>query len=173
MHELLDRHGIEYWLFGGWAVDFYAGSVTRPHDDVDIAVWLDDHARIADLLAAEGWKHAPEADEDGGTGYERGFVRLELTFLVRGEDGQPCIPLRDRLTRWPEEPLGDDVAEFDGVRARIVGLSVLKRSKSQAREDPADARKDRADSATLASRTFPLGAAAAPARLDQLRSRMT
>jgi hypothetical protein len=24
-------------LFGGWAVDFYAGSVTRAHDDLDLA----------------------------------------------------------------------------------------------------------------------------------------
>jgi hypothetical protein len=39
---LLERAGIAYWLFGGWAVDFYAGSITRAHDDVDIAVWLED-----------------------------------------------------------------------------------------------------------------------------------
>jgi hypothetical protein len=59
VHELLTRNGIEYWLFGGWAVDFYAGTVTRPHDDVEVA--------------------APEPDEDGGTGYEReGDERGEL-----------------------------------------------------------------------------------------------
>jgi hypothetical protein len=26
--DLLETAGIDYWLFGGWAVDFYAGSVT-------------------------------------------------------------------------------------------------------------------------------------------------
>ena len=83
VHELLTRNGIEYWLFGGWAVDFYAGTVTRPHDDVDVAVWLADQERIAALLTREGWAHAPEPGEDGGTGYERQGVRLELTFLVR------------------------------------------------------------------------------------------
>jgi hypothetical protein len=30
VHELLVRHRIEYWLFGGWAVDFHAGAITRP-----------------------------------------------------------------------------------------------------------------------------------------------
>ena len=45
--------GIAYWLFGGWAVDFYAGRITRPHVDVDIAVWLDDVPRIAALLDGE------------------------------------------------------------------------------------------------------------------------
>jgi hypothetical protein len=74
--ELFAREGIDYWLFGGWAVDFYAGGVTRPHDDVDIAVSLDDHGRIAELLRRDGWAHAPEPDEQGGTGYERDGVRL-------------------------------------------------------------------------------------------------
>jgi len=55
------------WLGGG----LYAGSVTRRHDDLDMALWLEDHERIADLLTADGWKHAPEASEDGYTGYER------------------------------------------------------------------------------------------------------
>ena len=38
LHRLLERHRIEYWLFGGWAVDFHTGTVTRPHDDLDMAV---------------------------------------------------------------------------------------------------------------------------------------
>src|SRR5919107_952320 len=46
--RLLDAAGIDYWLFGGWAVDFYAGSVTRTHDDVDIAIWLRDLQEIAE-----------------------------------------------------------------------------------------------------------------------------
>jgi hypothetical protein len=44
--------------------------------------------RIAALLAADGWKHAPEEGEDGYTGYVRGRVRLERAFLARSEDGQ-------------------------------------------------------------------------------------
>jgi hypothetical protein len=95
-HELLTRSGIDYWLFGGWAVDFHVGSITRAHDDIDVAVWLEDHERIAGLLEAEGWKHAPEADEDGGTGYERDAVRLELTF-VPGDGRAVYIPLRPVL----------------------------------------------------------------------------
>jgi hypothetical protein len=134
--ELLGGAGIDYWLFGGWAVDFYAGGVTRPHDDVDIAVSLDDHPRIAELLRDEGWVHAPEPDEDGGTGYERAGVRLELTFVE-------CVP-------WPPDSLGADVAELDGVRARLISLPALKRGKSSPREEPADASKDVADATVLA-----------------------
>src|SRR5215813_9682224 len=38
--ESLQKAAIDYWLFGGWAVDFYVGSVTRLHDDVDLAIWF-------------------------------------------------------------------------------------------------------------------------------------
>lgn len=93
LHRLLDRHRIEYWLFGGWAVDFHAGTVTRPHDDIDLAVWLEDVGRIAALLVSEGWTHAPEEGEDGYTGYARGAVRLELACCARAVPPGRTAPL--------------------------------------------------------------------------------
>ena len=153
LDEVLLRHRIEYWLFGGWAVDFHAGAVTRPHDDLDVAVWLKDHERIAELLAAEGWKHAPEEDEDGYTGYERGAVRLELAFLASDEDGRVYTPLRKGRAAWPNEAFEDDVAELLGVRARVIALGALEADKSETRDDPLVAAKDRADLATLSRRS--------------------
>jgi hypothetical protein len=143
--DLFGEEGIAYWLFGGWAVDFYAGSVTRAHDDVDIAVWLEDLPRIAKLLEEDGWRHAPLDDEDGGTGYERGSVRLELTYLVRDPDGGIFTPLRQGRGEWSEEALADDVGELRGVRSRLVGLTPLMRRKSSPRDDPEEAAKDSAD----------------------------
>jgi hypothetical protein len=148
-HELFTRSGIDYWLFGGWAVDFHAGSITRPHDDIDVAIWLDDHDRIARLLVTEGWKHAPEADEDGGTGYERGDVRLELTFVVRGDGGEIYVPLRAGRVLWSDEPVSTDLLELLGAPARVLELAELKRGKSRSRDDPVEAEKDRADFAIL------------------------
>ena len=123
--------------------------VMRVRSRSNIAVRLDDYDRIAGLLSAEGWKHAPEADEDGGTGYERDAVRLELTFLVPGDEGEVYIPLRAGRALWSDEPMSTDLAELSGVRARVLGLAELKRGKSRSRDDPAEAVKDRADFATL------------------------
>ena len=142
----LQKAGIDYWLFGGWAVDFYVGSVTRLHGDVDLPVWFVDVSQIAKLLLANGWRHAPFDDEDGGTGFERGGVRLELTFLVRGVDGLASIPLRSGAVVWPgKEALADDVGELRGVQARLVGRESLLQGKSTPRDDLEDAAKDRAD----------------------------
>jgi hypothetical protein len=147
--DVFERAGIAYWLFGGWAVDFYAGSVTRAHDDLDIAVWLDDLPRIGELLEADGWRHAPSADDDGGTGYEQEAVRLELTYLVRDGDGSIFIPLRNGRASLSEDALADDVRELLGVRSRVVGLAALTRGKATARDDPEEAAKDRADFGVL------------------------
>jgi hypothetical protein len=147
----LESEDIAYWLFGGWAVDFYAGSMTRVHDDVDIAVWLKDLQRIAKLLESDGWRHAPAEDEDGGTGYEHGDVRLELTYLTRNADGDVFIPLRNGPVRWAKESFADDVRELSGVRARVITLASLRSMKSWPRDDPEDAAKDRADLAALSS----------------------
>jgi hypothetical protein len=124
--EQLDANGIDYWLFGGWAVDFYAGEVTRPHSDVDLAVWRDELPRIVELLEQDGWGHAPDEDEDGGTGYERDGVRLELTYLVRDDEDRICIPLARGLMPWPEGAFGDDAGELGGVRVRLIGRHALK-----------------------------------------------
>ena len=160
----LDEIDAPYWLYGGWGVDFHAGSVTRRHSDLDLAVWLDDLPRIAVRLGRDGWVHRPSPDDDGGTGFVRGDVRLELTYLVRDEDGAIYTPHNaGRRGRWSEEALGADVLELDGVRARVVGLGPLHRSKSSPRDDPAEGAKDRADAEVLA-RVLAAQAPSDPAR---------
>jgi hypothetical protein len=142
---LLAEHGLEYWLFGGWAVDFHAGRVTRAHHDLDLAVWLEDHPRIAALLRVDGWKHVPEAGEDGYTAYERSGVRLDVAFLARDDSGAIWTPLRQGRAAWPDRSFGDCVAELLGVRARVMNRRALVADKSAARDDPSVAAKDRAD----------------------------
>ncbi|MBC5810844.1 MAG: hypothetical protein GIW95_08355, partial [Candidatus Eremiobacteraeota bacterium] len=63
---------LDYWLFGGWAVDVHAGRVTRPHDDIDVAVWQVDLVRADALLTDDGWVRGSLAEQDGYAGYHRG-----------------------------------------------------------------------------------------------------
>ncbi len=147
--SLLDERRFDYWLFGGWAVDFHAGAVTRRHTDIDLAVWANDAESIHSVLTSNDWEHTPDAEEDGGTGYEVGGVRLELTYLTNSEDGRIFIVLRDRSVLWSESALGDDVLALAGTRARVVPLELLLRGKSSPRDDPEEAEIDRKDFETL------------------------
>jgi hypothetical protein len=58
--ELQDAAGImsgfpKPWLVaGGWAIDLYLGRATRPHKDVDIAIFREDQLALQRYLA--GWR---------------------------------------------------------------------------------------------------------------------
>jgi hypothetical protein len=151
LQALFAEQGIDYWLFGGWAVDFHVGRVTRDHADVDVAVWQADLDRIRALLEAQGWVQAPEPGEDGYTGYERHGLRLELAFLACDEAGTIYTPLAEGRGDWPVGSFGETQGEVDGVRARVVDLASLIEDKSGPRHDPAVLAKDRADVALLTS----------------------
>jgi hypothetical protein len=58
-------------------------------------------------------------------------------------------PLREGRVAWPDGAFENDVAELRGVRARVISLRALKDDKSETRDDPRIAAKDRADVATL------------------------
>ena len=146
----LDRARIDYWLFGGWAVDFHAGAVTREHDDVDLAIWLDDMPRIQPLLEADGWHDLADPDTDGGIALGRGGVRLELTYLYRSDDGEIYTPLRDGSRgKWPVTAIGADLRMLDGVTCRVLSLGSLTWMKSHGRDDPRYSAKDSADASVL------------------------
>jgi hypothetical protein len=147
--SLLDSGGFDHWLFGGWAVDFHVGAVTRSHDDVDLAIWVDDAEAIHSALVAAGWEHRPAVEEDGGSGYARNDVRVELTYVAGNESGQVFVALRDGNVLWTECPLGHLVLELHGARIRVISLELLKDGKSRPRSEPAEAAVDRADFAAL------------------------
>jgi hypothetical protein len=45
--------GAPWCVAGGWAIDLFLGRLTRPHADVDLALFRDDQARLREHLA--GW----------------------------------------------------------------------------------------------------------------------
>lgn len=149
LHSLLGNHDVAYWLFGGWAVDFHAGRVTREHADIDIAIWQVDSARVANLLEDAEWMHRPQPGEDGYTCYERRGIRLEVAFLARDELGNVYTPVQNGRGEWPSNSFGDDVAELRGVRVRVMSREALIADKSTLQTDADVAAKDRADIASL------------------------
>jgi lincosamide nucleotidyltransferase A/C/D/E len=55
LYQLLENHGIQTWLTGGWGIDALLGEHTRPHKDLDILMLADDVLRMNDLLAEDGY----------------------------------------------------------------------------------------------------------------------
>ena len=142
---VLDRADIDHWMFGGWAVDFWVGAVTREHEDIDVMAWRDDYDAIGAALRGAGWLHTPVPDEVVGTRYTWRSAQVEFTFLVSGDGGSIIIPLPDQPVVLSTEPLGEARRELNGVRARTIPLELLRAGKAFAREGAAEGAKDRAD----------------------------
>lgn len=63
--ELMASYRHSWFLCGGWAVDAWLGKLTRPHSDIDIAVFHDDQAALYKYLT--GWDligHDPNVADD-------------------------------------------------------------------------------------------------------------
>ncbi|MEP6761942.1 MAG: hypothetical protein ABJA93_11350 [Sporichthyaceae bacterium] len=98
--QVLDDVDVEYWLFGGWAVDFWVGAVTRPHGDIDVAAWRADFDVIRSALVAAGWVHTPAKEDVVGTRYRMRTAELEFTFVESGEGGEVVVPLPTGSVVW-------------------------------------------------------------------------
>jgi hypothetical protein len=136
-------------VFGGWAVDLYAGRLSRSHGDIDIAVWITDLDQIHGLLRRAGWLHMPQPDEDGYTQYVSEGIQLDLAFLARDDNAVVYTPTADGRGEWPVDAFGDDVATLSGVRARVISFSALLADKTALRPDPSTRAKDQADVVVL------------------------
>ena len=121
-HELIDQ-AIPHWLFGGWAVDFHVGRVTRHHDDIDIAVRAVDSSRVHTLLLQRGWDVADEAE--GYRTYQRRDVHVDVAWVD------------DDDSEWPPDAFGHDKRELDGHRMNVISSRALLADKSAALGDPA------------------------------------
>jgi hypothetical protein len=135
---------------GGWALDLALGRETRPHADVDVALFRDDQAALR--AALPGWEFAAAV---GGvlTPWERG-ARLELPvhevharspagapplaleFLLNERDGGDWVYRRDPAVRLP---LARAVRRGPGgVRVLAPEVVLLYKSQSPRPADEAD-----------------------------------
>jgi lincosamide nucleotidyltransferase A/C/D/E len=60
--QILEKHGLEIYVDGGWAVDALLGEQTRQHDDLDIALPHSQVPKLRELLATRGYQERPRDD---------------------------------------------------------------------------------------------------------------
>ena len=46
LSRICREESVDWWLRGGWAVDFFVGRVTRDHHDIDVFAWARDRGRL-------------------------------------------------------------------------------------------------------------------------------
>lgn len=69
LYTLLEQHGVQVWVDGGWGVDALLGQQTRPHKDFDALVRVDELVAFSEVLAARGFTLQELWSENRWVGY--------------------------------------------------------------------------------------------------------
>lgn len=109
------------WLRGGWAMDFFLGSVTREHLDIDWFALADDAPRLAAALVAEGFEDVTTAPPGQQIDLVRGPIDHGISCLRLGTWGEPLVgggPWAGEP--WPVDMLAGPMGQIGEVRARVI-----------------------------------------------------
>lgn len=141
-----------HWLFGGWAVDFVVGQVTRSHRDIEFVVWQHDAARLPRLLAEHGYDVRTREEE--AVTFAKEDQQVEFYLLVRDARGRFITPGRWADWPWLDGSFAGDVGRIGEVVCPVVSVETqLDTKEAYLRHTGVPLRpKDRADIAWLRGR---------------------
>jgi hypothetical protein len=108
------RLGVQVWLRGGWAMDFFLGQVTRDHADIDWDAWIDDAPAITAALHADGYQSVTGPPPDQQLDVIKDGEEMSFAWLARGLDGTVTVAggpyageaWPDGMLDWPPGRIG-------------------------------------------------------------------
>ncbi len=138
-----------WFVAGGWAVDLFLGRVTRPHEDVDLALLRRDQDGIQSHLSGwtfttvvqgerrpwdEGEPLLPPVHEIHARG--PGGEPADLEFLLEEAADDSWVFRRDRRITRPLATIGMQAAS--GVPILVPEIVLLYKAKNPSAKDLAD-----------------------------------
>ncbi len=122
--ELFEGFDRPWWVAGGWAIDLFLGEQTRPHADIDIAVFRDNqpalraHLRTWDIHIAHKGTLTPWMPDDWLQPPRHQFwarpsreVAWTVEVLLEDRDGDQWVFRRDPAIRMPVRRLARMTAD--------------------------------------------------------------
>jgi hypothetical protein len=125
--ELLRAADVPHWLFGGWAVDFLAGRVTRAHRDIEFVIWTRDQVAVAQLLAEHGFQAGQQSIEMSiYFNYEQ---LLEFYSIEPDSSGHIITPGKWANWPWMEGSFDTPPAQLAGITCPVTSVHNLLATK--------------------------------------------
>lgn len=122
--------GIPFWLRGGWAIDFYLGKITRPHDDIDFVTWIQDRERLEVELIKSGYEKTFVLKEfrNRQSDFRKENVEISFCYITHSDDGELIM---NGLPEWIWRPdsLLPQTFILNGISARVLNPRQLLEEK--------------------------------------------
>ena len=116
IRDTLEAAGVAWWLFGGWAIDFHLGSVSRAHGDIELYIRSVDAERVSRAFLDAGFAPRTIPYPDEAIEFTKDGQLICAVLLVDAAEGI-VIP-----GRWADWPWPCDA--FDGPPGCIGGLTI-------------------------------------------------
>lgn len=126
----------DFWLRGGWAIDFLFGRVTRLHDDIDLVTWIHHRAKIEQALKEADYEQIPVREPFNGrqSDFRKETVDLQIAYVSRLKNGS--IILNDLPEwEWRFDSLLEHIFVLNGISARVMNPRQLLQEKDDYEED--------------------------------------
>jgi len=130
IRSISESLGTEFWLRGGWAIDFLLGKVTRTHDDIDLITWVQNRERLEAELIKNGYVRTPVKEEfrDRQSDFRKDRVEITLGYISHSEDGNLIM---NGLPEWIWRPdsLLPKPFIFNNISAKVLNPKQLLEEK--------------------------------------------
>jgi predicted nucleotidyltransferase len=117
--QSFNDHQVDYWLIGGWAIDFLL-EMESDHKDVDF--FVAEHQKVKTLSSLESIGFHKLQDswdwEDGNTFYERGNALIDLAPITNAN--APKLIGEYAALEFSKDLLETRFLEIDETRVRTI-----------------------------------------------------
>src|SRR4051812_5214438 len=113
--------GIDLWLRGGWAVDFFLGETTRDHEDVDFFIWVQTADDLVSALHNIGYVEVPRTSRLQQRDVTKDGVECSFALIDSNDRGETVVaggPWAGE--RWPRAMLSGPTCRLHGVTCRVI-----------------------------------------------------
>lgn len=135
-----------WWFAGGWAIDLFAGGVSREHHDVEIGLWREDQSDLRGHLAGYAWRKVVDgrwADWPAGGRVEQPEFQLqvigpavEFDVFLNDREGDRWVFRRNWAVTLPASRLV--LRSHDGLPILAPEVQLLHKSKYHRPQDESD-----------------------------------
>jgi catechol 2,3-dioxygenase-like lactoylglutathione lyase family enzyme len=119
------RLGVQIWLRGGWAMDFFLGYVTRDHVDIDWYAWIADAPAITAALRADGYRTIMGPPPGQQLDAARDGLEMSFTWLAGSDAGKATVAGGEHAGEaWPDGMLDWPAGRIGPVQCPIISPHV-------------------------------------------------
>jgi catechol 2,3-dioxygenase-like lactoylglutathione lyase family enzyme len=119
------RLGVQIWLRGGWAMDFFLGYVTRDHVNIDWHAWIDDAPAVTAALHADGYQTLTGLPADQQLDVAKDGLEMSFSWLARSADGNITVAGGQYAgPAWPDGMLDWSPGRIGPVHCPIISPHV-------------------------------------------------